>query len=76
MDKTEIVLDLLQEMFPSSYIGISTDLIDTGILSSLDLYVLISRIEETFDIRIPENMISPDNFTSVKSIIKLLSDIL
>ena len=48
------------------------DLLQQGIIDSLQLIRLISSMEKTFDIKIIDEDIIPDNFQSLNSMVKLV----
>ena len=48
------------------------DLIDAGILSSLDIIQLIGALNDEFDISIPATEIKPQNFNSVDAMVKMV----
>lgn len=68
MSKEEKVLKILNDMFPFGNIEVTTELIDSNILTSLDLFALVAELEEEFDFRISEELIDVDNFVNVKTI--------
>ena len=70
MNKEETVLKILNEMFPFGNIEATTELIDSNILTSLDLFALVAELEEVFDFRISEELIDVDNFVNVKIIVE------
>jgi acyl carrier protein len=53
---------------PREELETSYDLLDNGVVTSLDLLALISWVEERFQIPIDEVEISPDSFRSVDTI--------
>ena len=67
-DKVDAVLIILRDICPYSKIEGDTELIESGILTSLDLFELIVGLEEQFNIHIDEDLIDPDNFQSASVI--------
>ncbi len=61
MNKTEL-LDILQDIHPEVDYEKEKSLIDSGIFDS-------------FDIKVPANEITPDNFNSLEAIITLLEEL-
>ncbi len=51
------------------------ELIDDGILDSLDIVTLITEINDIFDVSIPAEEIIPDNFNSAEAIMTLINKI-
>lgn len=70
MNKEEKVLNILNKMFPFGNIEATTELIESSILTSLDLFTLVAELEEIFDCRISEELIDVDNFVNVKTIVE------
>ncbi len=70
----EDVKDVLKEVKGEAF-DHETDLISGGWISSFDLIYLIEIIEEKNDIRIPLDMITPDQFNNVDDIWGLLKDL-
>ena len=52
-----------------------SDLVSLGMLDSFDVVMLVQKLEESFDIRIPVGDILLENFESVKDISKLVESI-
>ena len=68
----EQLLGILREMHPETDFETETNLVDDGILASFDIVMLITRIEEEFDVVIPAKDIVPENFNSAQAIYKLV----
>ncbi len=71
----EQLLDILRELHPETDFEKETSLIDDGILASFDIVMLITRIEEEFDVVIPAKEIVPNNFNSAKALYALIKKI-
>ena len=71
MNKTEL-LSILQDIHPEIDYENERNLIDNGIFDSFDIVTLISEIAANFDINVPANEITPDNFNSLEAIMALL----
>ena len=71
----EQLLGILREMHPETDFETETNLVDDGILASFDIVMLITRIEEEFDVVIPAKDIVPENFNSAKSLYALIERI-
>ena len=69
------IYSILADIAPFEEITDNTDLIESGILDSLQLVLLINEISEQFDVSIPEDDVTPENFKSVSAIVRLLSQI-
>ena len=71
----EKLLDILRELHPETDFETETRLVDGGILASVDIVLLITRIEEEFDVVIPAKDIVPEHFNSVKALYTLIEKI-
>ena len=48
------------------------DLVDDGILDSLDIVTLVTEINSEFDVTIPAEEIVPENFNSAEALMELI----
>ena len=71
----EKLLDILRELHPETDFETETRLVDGGILASFDIVMLITRIEEEFDVVIPAKAIVPSNFNSAEALWALIESI-
>ena len=71
----EQLLEILRELHPETDFEKETALVDHGILVSFDIVMLITRIEEEFDVVIPAKDIVPENFNSAKALYALIERI-
>lgn len=72
----EKILEMIQEINPYEEINEESRLIEDAILDSLTLVLLISEIEETFQIKIPEDKLRPELFENVSMIAKLINELM
>ncbi|MBQ7320807.1 MAG: acyl carrier protein [Clostridia bacterium] len=68
----EQLLNILNELHPDVDFESREDLIDEGILDSLDIVTLITEINDAFDVSIPAEEIIPENFNSAAAIWALI----
>ena len=68
----EELLNILKELHEDVDFEVQEDLVDEGILDSLDIVTLITEINDAFDISIPAEEIIPDNFNSAAAIWALI----
>lgn len=71
----EELLEILQDMHPEVDFELCDTLIDDNILDSFDIVGLISEIRNTFDVKIPAEMIVPENFNSAEAIYSLIESL-
>ena len=70
MDKiVEILSELHSEI---NDFATRTDIIDAGLLDSLDIVTLVVELSEAFNVEIPQNEIVKENFNSVKALKEMI----
>ncbi|MBR1497801.1 MAG: acyl carrier protein [Oscillospiraceae bacterium] len=62
------VMEILESMNLGVDLEICDDLVDGGILTSLDLVSLVSELSDVFDITIPARELVPEHFNSAAAI--------
>ncbi len=70
MDK---LLEILKEMKPGVDFEHEANLVDSGILDSLSIVMLVSRLRDEFDVEITPLDLVPENFESVQTIYELIN---
>ena len=68
----EDLLEILNSLHPEVDFRTTTDLVDDGILDSLDIVTLVTEIHATFDVTIPAEEIVPENFNSAEAMMALV----
>lgn len=68
------VLALLMEIRPELDFTKSADFISDGLLDSFDIITLVSVLEEKYGIKVDGLDIVPENFSSVKDIVRLVRE--
>ena len=68
----EKLLEILNSLHPDVDFENTEDLIDDGILESLDIVTLVTEINAEFDVAIPAEEIVPENFNSAKALMELI----
>lgn len=69
----EELLKLLKGIRPDVDFENETELIDEGILDSMDVVSIISEIDDVFGVQIRITELDPDNFNSVEAIWSLVN---
>ena len=72
----EELLNILKELHEDVDFEVQEDLVDEGILDSLDIVTLITEINDAFDISIPAEEIVPENFNSASALYELIEKLL
>lgn len=68
----ETLLEILRSLHPDVDFENTDDLVDDGILDSLDIVTLVTEINSEFDVAIPAEEIVPENFNSVEALMELI----
>ena len=69
MDK---LLEILSSLHPEVDFKNTEDLVDDGILDSLDIVAIVTEIDAEMGVSIPAEEIVPENFNSVKALMELI----
>lgn len=71
----EELITLLQDIRPDVDFEVEKQLIDNGILDSLDIISIMQEMEESFSVKIDIEDLEPENFNSVDAMISLIKKI-
>ena len=69
----EKLIEILTELHPDVDYATTEDLIDDGVLDSLDIVSLVSQIDSEFGVTIPAEEIIPENFNSAEALFALIT---
>ncbi len=69
----EKLLEILKGIHPEVDFENNEELIDDGILDSLDIVTIVTEIDSEFDVTIPAEEIVPENFNSAKALMALIT---
>lgn len=72
----EGIMEILKELRPDVDFLLEKELIDRGILNSLDIMTLIEELSDAYDIDIEVEDIIPENFNSAEEIYQLVQRLL
>lgn len=68
----EELREILEEVRPDIDFDNETELIDGGILESMDIVAIVGEIKETFDVEIGIEQLVPENFNSEEAMLALI----
>ncbi len=71
----EKLLEILEEISPGTNFVGEKELIDSGIIDSFDVIMLVGEINEAFDVEISVEHFLPENFNSVEDIMRLINEL-
>ena len=69
----EKLLEILSELHSDVDFENTEDLVDEGILDSLDIVTIVTEIDAEFGVTIPAEEIIPENFNSAKALMELIT---
>lgn len=72
----EELLEVLKRAVPKANWEAEGDLVDDGIIDSIDIVSAIADIMDHYDIEIPSEEMEPENFNSVQAIYELIQRML
>lgn len=68
----EKLMKILKKVKPEIDFKNSKQLVDDGILDSIEIVEIITEIEELFSIEIDPEQIDPDNFQSAEAMLEMI----
>jgi acyl carrier protein len=68
----EQIIEILTTLRPEFDFSQDVDFIESGMLDSFDVVMLVTSLDETFGISIDGMDVLPENFSSVEKILNLL----
>ena len=68
----EELLEVLKKAVPKADWEDEGDLVDDGIIDSIDIVSAIAEIMDFYDIEIPSEEMEPENFNSLEAIYELI----
>lgn len=70
----QVILDIVREEAEDDGIEIDTELIESGILDSIILYLILDAIDKKFQVSFIENELDIERFTTVHNIYELVME--
>ena len=68
----EELLSILRDLHPDVDFENCDNLIDGKILDSIDIVTLVAEIGDAFDVEIPAEELTPENFNSAKALWEMI----
>ena len=69
------IIEILQDLHEDVDFESETRLVDGKILDSFDIVTLISELSNEFDVTIPADKISPENFNSAQALANMIEEL-
>lgn len=63
---------ILSELHPEVNFDESHQLVEDRILDSIDIVTLVGEIDDTYGVRVPVEELTPENFSSMQAIYKMI----
>lgn len=70
------IKEILQSILPDTDLDRETALFEDGLLNSMDVVELISRLSDAFEIELGPRHLIPENFNSVEAMWRMVQSIL
>lgn len=68
----ERLMEVLERALPNVDWSTEQDLVDDGIIDSIDVVTLISELTDEYDIEISSDEMEPENFNSAEAILNMI----
>ena len=68
----EELLELLKEVLPNVNWEVEKNLVDDGVLDSIDIITIISEITDEYDVKISTDEMKAENFNSAEAIYEMI----
>lgn len=75
-NKYKKIIQLIQKIRPYAEINECTQLLDDGILDSMAIFAFVTLLEDRFNVEIPDDAITKDNFATIEKVISLLQKLI
>lgn len=72
MSRIDMIFEILARIRPESNFRESSNYMIDGLLDSFDIITLVADLESSFGISIPGTAITPENFHTADTILKLI----
>ena len=66
------LMKILTDLHPDVDFASHTSLVDDKILDSFDIVTIIAEVDNEYDVTIPAEEITPENFNSAETLYKLI----
>lgn len=72
----EEVKHLIEEINPYVELKEGMDLLEEGVLDSLEIFAFVTQIEDAFEIEVPDEAITKEHFGTVESIVLFIQELI
>lgn len=71
----ERIYTILEERIPGADFKTAEDLVDSKVLTSMNIVKLVSRLNDEFDVEITPMHLIPENFNSAQAMLRLIEEL-
>lgn len=71
----ERIYEILEQLIPNADFRNAKDLVDSQILTSLNIVRLVAALNDEFDVEITPLHLIPENFNSVENMYRLIQEL-
>lgn len=68
----ETLMNILQDLHPEVDFEVCDTLVDDQILDSVDIVTIVAEIDAEFDVAVPVEELTPENFNSAEAIYEMV----
>lgn len=72
MENAKKLYEILQEICPDVDFDAEENLVDDGLIASLDLVTIVNELVDAFDIELSVDDLVPESFNSAKSMLRMI----
>lgn len=71
----EKIKQLIEETNPYAELKEGMDLLDEGVLDSLEIFAFVTQLEDAFDIEVPDEAITREHFATIESVASFVQEL-
>lgn len=71
----EKIKQLIEEINPYAELKEGMDLLDEGVLDSLEIFAFVTQLEDAFDIEVPDEAITREHFATIESVASFVQEL-
>lgn len=72
----EEIKHIIEEINPYVELKVGMNLLDEGVLDSLEIFAFVTQLEDAFDIEVPDETITKEHFGTLESVVQLVQELI
>lgn len=72
----EEISKIIEEINPYAEVNEATHLLEEGVLNSLEIFAFLTMLEDVYEVEVPDESITRENFATIDSIASLVGELL